>query len=230
MRQQGALLAVGTAACTTSAADMVGYAPSATILRSHARQSTSTACGAARKISPSRIRRCTSESPVQEKVLGLRGDGGRPQQRDVRDRQHDVIGQAGDFRLRDRDRAVVRLREGTEQTADAERYAAGDAADLDAGAPRRESAARVHVGETAADQPSPAGPTREPRGRAAALERRAQAHDAADARRQSALEHRADQDAAQAMADEVHGVAGHGVDEARRARPRSQPASLVTDG
>ena len=41
---------------------------------------------------------------------------------------------------------------GPEQAADAERYAAGDAADLDAGAPRREPAARMHVGEAAADQ------------------------------------------------------------------------------
>ena len=35
--------------------------------------------------------------------------------------------------------------------------------DLDAGAPCREPAARLHVGETATDQASPARPTREPR-------------------------------------------------------------------
>ncbi len=97
--------------------------------------------------------------------------------------------------------------------------------DLDAGAPRREPATRLHVGETTTDQASPARPTRKACTGTAAFERRAQAHDAPDARRHGVLEHRADQDATQAMADEMHGVAGHVVEKVgERCRVRGQRA------
>ena len=76
----------------------------------------------------------------------------------------------------------------------------------------------LHVGEAPADQALPAGPAREPRRGAAALNG-APRHTMRPRRAGSRVSSIAQiKHAAQAVADEMHGVAGHAVENSRERR------------
>src|SRR6266404_130104 len=143
------------------------------------------------------------EAPLGEERTGLARHACGQEHSQVADRQHDVIGGAGHARLAHRDRTIVLLGEIRQQLPDADRLATGN----DAERPRLLPASLVRLQQLGDRRPHEVRDGGEAAGalrHAACHARCAEEHHAAGRLVGEALEEAMDDEAPQAVTDEMH--------------------------
>jgi hypothetical protein len=111
------------------------------------------------------------ESSVAKKIRDLPSRSARENERRVRERQHDVICCACEARLLDRDDAIVRPWQRTEEKPEAEREITRNHTEVGRPRPRREATTREQIADASPREPSAPTKSSEPLARMRASQR-----------------------------------------------------------